>query len=45
MQLFMIIMVLKIDKLTIKNEADATEIVDCCKSESFIVTLYRKDQT
>ena len=33
---------LKIDKLTIKNEADATEIVTAAKSESFIVTSIEK---
>ena len=33
---------LKIDKLTIKNEADATEIVDAAKSESFVVTSIEK---
>jgi len=33
---------LKIDKLTIKNEADATEIMTAAKSESFIVTSIEK---
>lgn len=33
---------LKIDKLTIKNEADATEIVDAAKSESFTVLSIEK---
>ncbi|SFV63721.1 DNA topoisomerase I [hydrothermal vent metagenome] len=33
---------LKIDKLTIKNEADATEIVTAAKSESFIVSSIEK---
>ena len=33
---------LKIDKLTIKTEADATEIVDSAKSESFIVASIDK---
>ena len=33
---------LKIDKLTIKNEADATEIVDAAKSEAFIVSSIEK---
>jgi len=33
---------LKIDKLTIKNETDATEIVTAAKSESFIVSSIEK---
>ncbi len=33
---------LKIDKLTIKNEADATEIVTAAKDESFIVSSIEK---
>ena len=33
---------LKIEKLTVKNEADATEIVDAAKSESFIVASLDK---
>lgn len=33
---------LKIDKLTIKNEADATEIVDAAKNESFVVVSLEK---
>ncbi len=33
---------LKIDKLTIKNEADATEIVTAAKSENFIVLSLEK---
>ena len=35
---------LKIDKLTIKNEADAKEIVDCAKSEEFIVLSLEKSK-
>ena len=33
---------LKIDKLTIKNETDATEIVDCAKGEDFVVVSLEK---
>jgi len=33
---------LKIDKLTVKNEADATEIVTSAKSESFVVVSLEK---
>ena len=33
---------LKIEKLTIKNEADATEIVDCAKGEEFVVVSLEK---
>ena len=33
---------LKIEKLTVKNETDATEIVDAAKSESFIVMSLEK---
>ena len=33
---------LKIEKLTIKNEADATEITECAKEESFVVVSLEK---